>query len=346
MNQLAEAPNPAEIVLDAEMVADDQDEEHALKATDDMAIAAATGWRSAYAAYVDAKLSDRSPHTRRMYGRRVEDFFAWSKLPSLDGISPALLARYRAELAAAGKSAAVRSQAISAVRSFLNWCRALGAYGLPDGDVMRETFAVPPARVRRPYQVLTTNEATTIGNAINNSRDHALVALMLGAGLRRTEVAGLEVRDIAEGSSGATVVHVHGKGAKSRTVPLGTDVAGVIRAYLDNTGRTLGGPGRLFLAHDPAVRARGGSESLTAGAVAKIVRTLVKRAGIHAKAISAHSLRHTFAIRFLRAGGNVVALQKILGHADLKTTQHYLDHIDVEDLAEDMPALPWTALGA
>jgi len=307
------------------------------------AITTATGWRAVYARYVDAKLSDRSPHPRRMYARRVEDFFTSTGLDSVEQVTAAVLASYRAALVEDGKSSAVRSQAISAVRSFLRWCRALGAHNVPDADVLRETFAVPASRVRRTYRVLNDAEVATIGAAITNSRDRALVALMLGAGLRRAEVAGLEVRDLTEGSTGATVLHVHGKGSKSRSVPIGADVANAIRVYLDETDRALGAKGRLFIAHDPGVEKRGGSDGITDAAVAKIVGALVKRAGIRGKAISAHSLRHTFAIRFLRAGGDVVALRKLLGHADLATTQLYLDHLDVEELAASMPALPWVA---
>ncbi len=71
-----------------------------------------------------------------------------------------------------------------------------------------------------------------------------------------------------------------------------------------------------------------------------VLRRLVERAGIRAKTVSPHSLRHTFAVRYLRTGrGDVAALQKILGHASLTTTQRYLDHLRVGELAETMPAL-------
>jgi site-specific recombinase XerD len=66
----------------------------------------------------------------------------------------------------------------------------------------------------------------------------------------------------------------------------------------------------------------------------------MQRAGLAAKAISPHALRHTYAIRALRAGGNVIAVQKLLGHASVATTQRYLDHLALGELRAAVPPLP------
>ena len=71
-----------------------------------------------------------------------------------------------------------------------------------------------------------------------------------------------------------------------------------------------------------------------------MVRRALEKAGLAAKAISPHALRHTYAIRALRAGGNVIAVQKLLGHASVATTQRYLDHLALGELRAIVPPLP------
>jgi site-specific recombinase XerD len=79
---------------------------------------------------------------------------------------------------------------------------------------------------------------------------------------------------------------------------------------------------------------------LSTRAVGYLVRRALEKSGLTAKAISPHSLRHTYAIRALRAGGNVIAVQKLLGHASIATTQRYLDHLALGELRAAVPPLP------
>ncbi len=303
-------------------------------------IAASHDWREIFDVYVQGKFEGRETHTVRAYRRHVGNFFAWAGI-AVDRVTPAVLATYRAELADQGKAPATRAQAISAVRSFLGWCRAVGgARHLPDAETMRHVFAVPSAKVERPYQVLTDAEISALGRVAVEPRDRAILALLLGAGVRVSEVVALGVADVLEDDDGAVAHLRQAKGSKDRTVPLAGDVVDAIRSYLAVTGRVLGGGGRLFLPMDRAARARG-KASLSTQAVGLLVRRLLERAGVRGKAISPHSLRHTFAIRYLRAGGDIVALRKLLGHASIKTTQRYVDHLGVRELAATLPALPW-----
>ncbi len=298
-------------------------------------------WPAVLETFLGSKIE--RANTRRAYRRHLEALAAWCKAEGImtpAALSPALLGRYRAELLAGDVGAATRKQAIAAARSFVRWARAFAPH-LPGSDILREVFAMPRAKVERPYSILTPAEAGALldAAAADGPKSFALVALMLGAGLRVSETTALEVRSLVETDRGELLAHVEGKGGRSRTVPLGEDVADAVRAYLHATGRSLGEPGRLFVAEDRGASSRPVA-GMTPNAVFLILRRLVDRAAIRAKTVSPHSLRHTFAVRYLRAGrGDVAALQKILGHASLTTTQRYLDHLQVGELAETMPAL-------
>jgi integrase/recombinase XerD len=146
------------------------------------------------------------------------------------------------------------------------------------------------------------------------------------------------VSDVDEDTDGELVLHVRqGKGRRDRDVPVRRDVATSVRVYLTATDRRLGGSGPLFLSHD---RAGKGDGRLSARAVGYLVARLVEQAGVDAKRVSPHSLRHTFAIRSLKSGGNVVAVQKLLGHASIQTTTRYTDHLELSELRSAIPDLP------
>ena len=111
--------------------------------------------------------------------------------------------------------------------------------------------------------------------------------------------------------------------------------------YPAATERRLGDPGPLFRAYDRAIGKRD-RKRLTTRALGYLVDRLAARTGLTAKALSPHSLRHTYALRALRAGANVIAVQKLLGHASVGTTQRYLDHLELGKLRAAVPPLPLT----
>lgn len=292
------------------------------------------------AAVLEAFLATRdSPHTRRAYRRAVEQALATMGMETLADVSGAALAAYRAERTGSGLAPGSVALELAALRSFFGWARAMGAHDIP-GEVVRTALRTPPATVQRPYQVLNEGEIVDVLAAADTARDRALVAVMVGAGLRVAELVALDVLDLHEDGDGETVLHVRqGKGRRDRSVPIRADVAQLVRAYLHETGRTLGSEGPLFRAHDRGAAGRRRQRLSTRG-VAAVVERLVARAGIQGKALSPHSLRHTMALRSLRHGADVVALAKLLGHARLTTTQRYVDHLGLDELREAVPPLP------
>jgi integrase/recombinase XerD len=149
-------------------------------------------------------------------------------------------------------------------------------------------------------------------------RDRAMLEFAYASGVRVSELTGVRVRDLHLDDEFASVF---GKGAKERMVPVGRRAIGALSIYLRETRPRLErgkGEGRVFL------NARGGP--LTRMGVWKILRQHVEAAGIEKK-VTPHTLRHSFATHLLEGGADLVAVQEMLGHADISTTQIYT-HVD------------------
>jgi site-specific recombinase XerD len=298
---------------------------------------AVTPWRIVIDAYLAAGVD--SDHTRRAYRRHIEQACTAMGVDSLADMNGAMLATYRTQVTGSNLAPATQAQALAALRSCLRWARTMGAHQLPD-EVIKVALRTPRATVQRPYAVLSEPEIAAMLAAAQTARDKALLAVLFGAGLRVAEAAALDVGDVQEDGDGETVLHVRqGKGRKDRTVPVQADVARLLRSYLSQTGRRLGDSGPLFRAHDRAAK-RLPRARLTVRAIAYVVERTARMAGIEAKAISPHSLRHTYALRALRHGGNVVAVSKLLGHASISITQKYVDHLALAELRQAVPPLP------
>ncbi len=297
----------------------------------------AVGWRTVLAAYLDAGYD--SAETRRAYSRAIEDGLQALGVASLEELNGAQLAAWRAEISSRPLAPATISLRLAALRSFLTWARAMGACALP-ADVVRAALRGVRGDVRRPYQVLSEPEVGALLAAATTLRDRAIFAVLFGAGLRVGELVALDVDDMIEDQDGGAVLHVaHGKGNRSRDVPVRADVAACVRAYLASGGRTIGQSGPLFRSHDRGADRRARAR-LTARSVGYVVAQTARRAAITAKTISPHSLRHTAAIRTLRHSGNIVAVGKLLGHRSLTTTQRYVDHLGLGELRAALPDLP------
>jgi integrase/recombinase XerD len=153
-------------------------------------------------------------------------------------------------------------------------------------------------------------------------RDRALLELAYGAGLRVSELCGLGLTDLLLPES---LVRVLGKGGKQRLIPIGRQTIGAVSVYLHSLRPTLDhgkSGGRVLL------NARG--EPLSRVGAWGVVKRATGRAGIK-KRVTPHTLRHSFATHLLEGGADLRAVQEMLGHADLSTTQIYT-HVDREYL--------------
>ena len=206
------------------------------------------------------------------------------------------------------------SRALSAVRSFH---RFLLGEGITAQD---PTIEVVRPRVPRPLpHPLGLDEVGRLIEAPDRStstglRDRAILEVLYGAGLRVSELTGLDVDDLdVEGGS----VRVVGKGGKEREVPIGRHAQHAVGAYLSRARPSLVGQrtrGALFL------NTRGGR--LSRQSCAKLLAVYATRAGIERR-VSPHDLRHSFATHLLEGGADVRVVQELLGHASVATTQIY-----------------------
>jgi len=153
-------------------------------------------------------------------------------------------------------------------------------------------------------------------------RDRALIELLYATGLRVSELVGLRPADLNLEASFLTCT---GKGDKQRLVPIGDEAARWVSRYIREGRKTLLGrrtSPRLF------VNARGGGSGLTRVGFWKILKVYARQAGLR-PSLSPHTLRHSFATHLLERGADLRAIQMMLGHADLSTTQiytHVLEH--------------------
>jgi integrase/recombinase XerD len=255
----------------------------------------------------------RAPRTVDAYRRDLAGLAAWRNGPVADATQEEL-ERWLASMRADGLAATTIARRTAAVRAFFKHQLLLGRRS--DNPAAALTL---PRRTRRLPRTLSASEAERLVEAARGvspraMRDHALVELLYGGGLRVSEALGLERASIDLDDA---LVRVVGKGGKERIVPLGRPAVEAVRRYL-----ALGRP-HLERRHRPDLflNARGGS--LTRAGAFLILRRLAEKAGLDPQRIHPHLLRHSFATHLLEGGADLRSVQEMLGHADLGTTELY-----------------------
>ncbi len=225
------------------------------------------------------------------------------------------------------KSSVART--LATLRSFMKFLSVQGAVQTNPAKIV----ASPKLESRLPdYMTIeaVTNlvEAPDAGTEIGK-RDRSILELLYGAGLRVSELVGLNLGDIGLGEG---LVRVLGKGRKERIVPFGKSAAEALQAYLQVRGKQVKAdkPSQSRNRAGEAVflNSRGGR--LTTRSIGNIVDHYVGQLAQRLK-VHPHTLRHTFATHMLNAGADLRAIQELLGHESLSTTQKYT-HVSVEQL--------------
>ena len=266
-----------------------------------------------------------SVQTSKAYKLDIARFVTYARVKgaaSPTEIGAKTLREYVYHLKDLGLAPASIRRNVSAVRSYFKFL-------LGEGHVVRDPSErlETPKRWRTLPEVLGVEEIEKLLAAPSLDeplafRDRAMLELAYGAGLRVSEWISLGVRDVMLQDH---LVRVFGKGAKERLVPIGRRAIGATAIYLRELRPSLEkgeGKGALFL------NSRG--RPLSRMGAWKILRKYVDQAGI-TKPVSPHTLRHSFATHLLEGGADLRAVQEMLGHVDISTTQIYT-HIDREYL--------------
>jgi integrase/recombinase XerC len=292
-----------------------------------------------------------SAHTVRAYESDLTQFIGYAAaqadLKKRD-LQPSHLDRealrgFLGQLHKQGQSRATAARKLAAARTFLRYLRREELIDDDPGSLV----ATPKRDIRMPAH-LSEGEMSALldapaGDTALSRRDRAILELFYASGLRLSELVGLDVEDL---NVSAKMVRVLGKGGKERIIPFNGSTAKAIRAYLnDREALRRGGDGqggrdrrdgrerksRQSRARDPLfLNYRGGR--LTVRSVDRLVRRYVAVSSART-GISPHALRHSFATHLLQRGADLRAIQELLGHARLSTTQRYT-HVNAAQLLE------------
>lgn len=261
-----------------------------------------------------------APRTVEAYGRdlaRFLDHLARQRVGGLAELRREHVTGFLASLERQGLGGRSRARALVAVRRFLRHVGAAGALGGdPVEGVESPRFSQPLPRVMRSDEVVAMIEASDPDTALG-LRDRAMLEVLYGSGLRVTELVSLPLSGL---DLRAGWVRVLGKGGKERVVPLGEPAVAALEAYLEGGRPVLA---RATSRRSDAVFLSRRGAAMTRQNFFTRLRGIAKRAGVSSERVSPHVLRHAFATDLLEGGADLRAVQSMLGHADLSTTQVY-----------------------
>ena len=270
-----------------------------------------------------ASLTAASPHTRKAYESDLRQFVTWADRGGAAGpesVDRLVLRRYLAYLTTRGMARPTIARKAAALRAFFGWLRRRGVLAAdPTRDLRAPKGDRRLPRVPKAAEVATLLDDAPLAaedDAVATSvalRDAAVLEVLYGAGLRISELCGLGTSDV---DLRAGLVTVLGKRSKIRRVPLGEGAMAAIRAYLAAGRTNLSGP----LTPPDALFLNRRGKRLTPRDARRI---LERRLLTDGRAISPHSLRHAYATHLLEGGADLRAVQELLGHADVATTQLY-----------------------
>jgi integrase/recombinase XerC len=278
-----------------------------------------------------------SEHTVRAYAREVRSFAAYlnetlGKGGRVGAVEHLHIRAYLAVLYERGLTKASAARALAAVRSWFKWLAKEGKVA-QNPALLVSTPKLPKHLPRVPSmeevnRVLNSLEGDgtakkdEVEAAAWPERDRVIFELLYGCGIRNSELVGLNMGSVKWRDD---AVLVRGKGKKERLVPLGDEAAVALKAYLPLREAKLSAAGKGALVHEGPLmmnlRMRGNCR-LTTRSVGRIVKAIALSRGLAAD-VHPHTLRHAFGTHMLEEGADLRAIQEMLGHERLSTTQRY-----------------------
>lgn len=264
-----------------------------------------------------------SEHTVKAYRGDLENFrdFLLKEEKEIEDTDIATINAYVSTLYGKNSPSSVERK-VSAIRSFFSYLVRKGLATQNPAKLVRT-----PKKEKHLPVFLSVDEVFNLVDVKDSEknplrvRDRAILELLYSSGLRVSELAGATLADL---SMGEAIMRVRGKGNKERIVPVGSKALSALGEYLDIRETLKPASDRIFL------NSRGGG--ITTRSLARIIKKYGLVSGI-SKNVSPHVLRHSFATHLLAGGADLRAIQEMLGHASLSTTQRYT-HLSVERIME------------
>jgi integrase/recombinase XerC len=265
-----------------------------------------------------------SAHTLRAYERELRNFAAYMMKTRGAGlgvqrIEHQQIRAYLSDLYGRGLTKASAARALAAIRSWFKWLARRG-YVEQNPAALVATPRLPKHLPRVPTieQMNRVVDGAAEETAAWPERDRVIFELLYGCGIRNAELVGLNLADIHWANE---AILVRGKGRKERHVPLGDAAAMALRAYLPERAKRLEMAGKQTDALLVNARLKGEGR-LTTRSVGRIVKRIAVAQGLPAE-VHPHTLRHAFGTHMLEEGVDLRAIQELLGHERLSTTQRY-----------------------
>lgn len=290
-------------------------------------------------AFLDTLRAERgaADNTIEAYRRDLEDASSYLRAnkTSLIDAGERDLSAFVRDLHERGMSAATVSRRLSALRRFFRF--QLGDNERQDNPTSRLDG---PATRRDPPDVLSREEVSRLieaaqGPEPSDLRTICLIELLYGAGLRASECCDLPLSALP--APGATVLIVRGKGDKERITPLGKPALSALKNYMAVRQQFLPKSAVRSTAQRYVFPSRGAGGRLTRRRLGQILEDLAMKANISLERVTPHALRHAFATHLLSGGADLRAVQLLLGHADISTTQIYT-HVVTDELRDLLEA--------
>jgi integrase/recombinase XerC len=257
-----------------------------------------------------------SPHTIKAYKQDLELFSIYAGSLGWKQIDHITVRGFLSQLYDKGLSKTSVARALAAVRSLYRW---LAREGLVEQNPAK-LVATPKLSKKLP-RVPTIEEMNFVIDgempevAAFPERDRLMLELLYGCGIRNSELTGINLEDIR---LSAEAILIRGKGKKQRYVPFGDSVTGALKAYLPERQKVLAAFSRQAAAL--LINRRGGR--LTTRSVGRIIKKIAVAKGLSPD-VHPHTLRHAFGTHMLEEGADLRAIQELLGHERLATTQRY-----------------------
>jgi integrase/recombinase XerC len=274
--------------------------------------------QKATAKFIRALLErNASPHTIKAYTTDLAQFVEYVGPQGWSDIDHVLIRGYLSSLYERGLSKTSVARALAALRSLYRWLAQEGVV-----DQNPAALVATPRLPKKLPRVPTIEEVNTVLDSkmpecsAFNERDLAILELLYGCGIRNSELIGINVDDIRWSNE---IVLVRGKGRKERYVPLGESANAAVRAYLPLRQKILAET-KQTTERALLINLRGGR--LTTRSVGRIVKQIAVANGLSPD-VHPHTLRHAFGTHMLEEGADLRAIQEMLGHERLSTTQRY-----------------------